>query len=66
MTSYFERYRTAPLAELEAVATCAVREAVAQAHAAGRSTVGSNEAGELIRTFPDGREIPLERPALSR
>lgn len=60
MASYLDRVRTAPLAELEAVASRAVREAVAQAHAAGRSTVGTDAAGVLVRTLPDGREIPLE------
>jgi hypothetical protein len=59
MTNYFERYRTAPLVELEATATSAVREAIAASHAAGLSTVGLDASGRLIRTFPDGREVPV-------
>jgi hypothetical protein len=60
MTSYIDRLRTAPLADLEATATRAVRNAVAAAHAAGRSTVGQDASGRLVRTFPDGREVTLE------
>lgn len=59
MLSYLDRLRTAPLGEVEATATRAVRNAVAAAHAAGRSTVGQDERGQLVRTFPDGREVVL-------
>lgn len=59
MTTYLESLRTAPLADLEATATRAVRNAVAAAHAAGRSTVGLDASGRLVRTLPDGREVAL-------
>lgn len=59
MLSYLDRLRSAPLDEIEATATRAVRNAVAAAHSAGRSTVGQDERGQLVRTFPDGREVAL-------
>lgn len=60
MTSYIDRLRSAPLADLEATATRAIRNAIAIEHAAGRSTVGQDASGRLVRTSPDGRETPLD------
>lgn len=59
MHPYLRYVRTASFEELERPATEAVREAVKQSHAAGRSTVGSDKDGQLVMTHPDGTETPF-------
>jgi L-aminopeptidase/D-esterase-like protein len=59
MHPYIRYLKTASLDELERAATAAVRKAVRQAHAAGRSTVGSDKDGQLVMTHPDGTETPF-------
>lgn len=59
MHPYIRYLKTASLEELERTATVAVQDAVKRAHAAGRSTVGSDKDGQLVMTHPDGTEIPL-------
>jgi hypothetical protein len=59
MHPYLRYLRTASLEELERAATAAVQDAVKQAHAAGRSTVGNDEDGQLVMTHPDGTETPF-------
>jgi len=59
MHPYVESLKTASLEDLERPATAAVQAAVKRAHAAGRSTVGIDENGRLVRCFPNGDERPL-------
>ena len=59
MHPYVEWLKTASLEDLERPVTVAVQAAVKRAHAAGRSTVGIDEAGRLVRSFPNGDERPL-------
>jgi len=59
MHPYVEWLKTASLEDLERPADVAVQAAVKRAHAAGRSTVGMNEDGRLVRCFPNGDEHPL-------
>lgn len=58
MTSYLDRIRNASLDELQAIARQAANEAIAEAHAAGHSTFGTNASGELVWIAPDGKETP--------
>jgi hypothetical protein len=59
MHPYVESLKTASLEDLERPATAAVQAAVKRAHAAGRSTVGIDETGRLVRCFPNGDERQL-------
>lgn len=59
MHPYIHYLKTASLEELERPATEAIQEAIKQAHAAGRSTVGSDKDGQLVMTHPDGTETPF-------
>jgi hypothetical protein len=61
---YVEWLKTASLEDLERPATAAVQAAVKRAHAAGHSTVGIDEAGRLVRCFPNGDEQPLSTDEL--
>lgn len=58
MTGYLDLIRNASLDELEAIARKAVNEAIAETHATGRSTFGTNARGELVWIAPDGKETP--------
>jgi hypothetical protein len=59
MHPYVEWLKTASLEDLERPANVAVQAAVKRAHAAGRSTVGMDEDGRLVRCFPNGEVQPL-------
>lgn len=66
MHPYVELLKTASLEDLEKPATTAVQAAVKRAHAAGRSTVGTDESGRLVRCFPNGDVQPLSTEGSTR